>query len=94
MSEIVALNPTFEERVGEQSLAPALRSLKGATIGLLDNSKKNVGHFLQYVGEELVERHGVATLVRRRKVNMSAPAPQEVMIDLIPCDAVIIAIGD
>ena len=92
--DIVTLDPTFEERPAARALAPALTSLEGATVGLLDNNKKNVGHFLQFVAEELTERHGVKEVVRRRKANMSAPAPEDVMLELIPCDAVIAAIGD
>lgn len=92
--EIVTLDPTFEERPETSSLAPRLASLEGITLGLLDNNKKNVGHFLQFVAEELTERHGVGEIVRRRKQNMSAPAPEDVMLELIPCDAVISAIGD
>ncbi len=92
--EIVTLNPTFEERTAPLATAPGLDTLAGATVGLLDNNKHNVGHFLQYVGERLQSEHGVAELVRRRKSNMSAPAPAEVLRDLLGCDAVISAIGD
>lgn len=92
--EIIPLNPTFEERATAWTVAPALASLEGKTVGMLDNNKKNVGHFLTYVGDELSHRHGAASFVRRRKSNMSAPAPAEVMQDLTACDAVIVAIGD
>ena len=37
---------------------------------------------------------GVADVVRRRKRNASAPAPAEIMGDLLACDAVISAVGD
>ena len=92
--EIVTLDPTYEQRARAEKVATALPSLKGISIGLLDNNKKNVGHFLRYVGDELKERYGVGELVHRRKANMSAPAPEEVVRDLAQCEAVVVAIGD
>ena len=51
--DIVTLDPTFEAQAAARPLAPALALARGATVGLLDNDKKNVGHFLHFVAEEL-----------------------------------------
>ncbi len=91
---LMFLNPTYEDAIPTAGRAPALPSLAGATVGLLDNNKKNVGQFLHYMEELLHSEYGVARVLRRRKSNMSAPAPAEVMRDLVACDAVIVAIGD
>lgn len=88
------LNPTYEEASEPLALAPPLRTLRGATIGLLDNNKKNAGHFLHYVAELLREEQGAAEVKRFRKSNATAPAPAETMAELVACDAVVTAIGD
>jgi hypothetical protein len=75
-------------------LAPALPSLAGATVGLLDNGKVNVDRFLDHVEDILRREHGVKEVVRRRKPNMSAPAPPEMVVELAGCDAVVSAVGD
>jgi hypothetical protein len=91
---LVTLNPTYEKRSAQQTAAPALATLEGATVGLLDNNKKNVGTFLSFVEERLRRDHGVREVVRLRKSNMSAPAPADIMRQLTVCEAVIAAIGD
>lgn len=91
---LTTLNPTYEEAAPAAARAPALPTLGGATVGLLDNGKKNVGHFLADIAEMLRTEHGVAEVVWRRKGNMSAPAPDDVMRDLVACDAMFVAIGD
>jgi hypothetical protein len=63
-------------------------------VGLLDNGKMNVDRFLDHVETLLRARHGVRDVVRRRKPNMSAPAPAEILGALAACDAVVSAVGD
>ena len=88
------LDPTPEHPAEIASPAPALAGLAGARIGLLDNGKIRVDRFCDFVEEILRSEYGVAEVVRRRKRNASAPAPEEVMGDLLACDAVISAVGD
>ena len=88
------LDPTTD-RAGEPvAMAPRLRSLAGTTVGLLDNGKVNAARFLDHVEDILVREHGVRAVVRRRKPNMSAPAPAELLAELTACDAVLAAVGD
>ena len=91
---LVTLNPTYEERSAQLTAAPALATLEGASVALLDNNKKNVGTFLSFVEERLRRDHGVREVIRLRKSNMSAPAPEDVMRQATVCEAVIAAIGD
>ena len=88
------LDPTPDRPAVATPPAPALSSLTGARIGLLDNGKIRVDRFCDFAEELLRTDYGVAEVVRRRKRNASAPAPAEVMADLLACDAVISAIGD
>jgi hypothetical protein len=88
------LDPTPERPAETTAPARALTGLAGARIGLLDNSKIRVDRFCDFVEEILRTEYGVADVVRRRKRNASAPAPDEVMGELLACDAVISAIGD
>ena len=88
------LDPTPERPAEAASPAHCLAGLAGARIGLLDNGKIKVDRFCDFVEEILRAEYGVADVVRRRKRNASAPAPQEVITDLLACDAVISAVGD
>jgi len=88
------LDPTPERPAEAASRAPALTALAGTRIGLLDNSKIRVDRFCDFVEEILRAEYGVADVVRRRKRNASAPAPDDVLADLLTCDALISAVGD
>ena len=91
---IIVLDPTAESVIPAAGLAPPLTSLRGKTIGLLDNGKANVTPFLDHVEMVLRTAHGVRDVVRRRKANMSAPAAPEQLRELVACDAVVSAVGD
>jgi len=91
---ITTLDPSYQMEDETTSLAPRLRSLAGATVGLLDNNKKNVGTFYFYLEQILRDEYHVADVKRLRKENRSAPAEPEVLAELAKCDAVVSAIGD
>ncbi len=91
---IIVLDPTVAPGAAPIRVAPPLASLAGARIGLLDNGKVNVDRFLDHVDALLRSRHGVADVLRRRKPNMSAPAPDAILAELAACDAVVSAVGD
>jgi hypothetical protein len=75
-------------------LAPAVASLDGAVIGLLDNAKIGTERFYDFVAEILSQRYGVREFIRRRKPDASRPAPQELIAEMSAADAIISAIGD
>lgn len=91
---IIVLDPTSGRPVQAATMATALDSLAGRSVGLLDNGKKNVTLFLDEVERVLRERYGVAAVVRSKKQNQNAPAPPEQLAELTVCDAVISAVGD
>ena len=88
------LDPTPDRPPEAADRAQPLAGLAGTRIGLLDNSKIKVDRFCDFVEEILRTEYGVADVVRRRKRNASAPAPDEIMSDLLACDGVISAVGD
>jgi len=75
-------------------LAPPLRELSGAVVGLLDNSKIGTARFYDHVADILVGRSGVRELIRRRKPDSSRPAPPALLGELSAADAIVSGIGD
>ena len=75
-------------------MAPPLRSLEGAVIGLLDNAKIGTKGFYDHVESMLRSRYGVREVIRRRKPDSSRPAPADVLGELSAADAIVSGIGD
>ena len=88
------LDPTHEGDALGFQLAPRLSSLKGATVGLISNGKKGTRPFFDAIEQELLEKQGVARVVRVTKPNYSAPAGEEIMAGARSWDALIAGIGD
>ena len=75
--------------------APRRRDLRGATVGLLVNTKQNAAPFLDEVGRLLTEEHGASGTMARTKVNFAAPAPDDLVKEMTTgCDVIITGIGD
>ena len=78
-----------------QSVWRPLRELKGKVVGFIDNSKPNFSHLVNDLAELLVTRHGVASVIRHRKLSASIPAPDSALQDVeAHCDLVITGSGD
>jgi hypothetical protein len=75
-------------------LAPALASLDGAVIGLLDNAKIGTQRFYDHVEDILRSRFGVREFIRRRKPDATRPVPPELLGEMTGADAIISGIGD
>lgn len=92
---ITVLHPAAEDIAQKHSLAPRLRGLRGTTVGLIDNHKRNADVYLDGLASLLQERYGVSRVVTYRKVSQSLPTPAEVLDDLATqCDAIIHAVAD
>ena len=75
--------------------APRRRTLRGATVGLLVNTKQNAAPFLDEIGRLLVDQHGAKATMARTKVNFAAPAPDDLVKEMTTgCDVIITGIGD
>jgi hypothetical protein len=73
----------------------SLDSLAGKVIGFIDNSKPNFSLLVEDLSQILIEKHGVKSVVKRRKKSASMGAPEAVMNELVSqVDAVITGSGD
>ena len=90
------LDPTGDsERDTNTTLAPRPQSLKGLTVGLLDNAKPNGAVILRAVGRELKERYGVREFRIFRKGYFGTPVEESVVQQMLHnCDFAVAAIGD
>ena len=78
-----------------RAAAPALSGLAGKVVGFIDNAKPNFGFLADDLGELLVNKYGVARVLKRRKPSASVPAKSEVIAELASvCDVVITGSGD
>src|SRR4051794_5946336 len=72
-----------------------LETLSGKVVGFIDNSKPNFHHLVDDIAELLVSRHGVASVIRHRKLAASIPATDTILQDIESrCDLVITGSGD
>ena len=90
------LDPTGDsERTTNTTLAARPQSLKGLTVGLLDNAKPNGAVILRAVGRELQERYGVREIRMFRKGYFGTPVEESVVQQMLHnCDFAVAAIGD
>jgi hypothetical protein len=92
---IQVYDPVAPCLVEPQQSAAALSGLSGKVIGFIDNAKPNFQYLVDDLSQLLIEKHGVAGVVKRRKRSASQGAPDAVMNELVEqCDAVITGSGD
>ena len=91
---IRVLDPRLDPEGEVRRLAPPLASLRGATVGLLDNAKIGTTRFYDHAEAILRARFGVREFLRRRKPDSSRPAPPELLRQLAAADLVLSAVGD
>jgi len=88
------LDPRQAPQGEAMRMAPALPSLSGAVVGLLDNAKIGTARLFDFVEEILRKEYGVREFIRRRKPDTSRPVPPQMLAELSATDAVLSAIGD
>ena len=72
-----------------------LDTLKGKVVGFIDNSKPNFHHLVDDIAELLESWHGVASVIKHRKLAASIPATDTILQDVESrCDLVITGSGD
>ena len=75
--------------------APALASLQGMRLGILENGKLNAEEMLNEVAQLFVERHGCTIRTLASKHNASAPAPSNTLVKVAQeVDFLITGLGD
>lgn len=90
------LDPTGEGgHAADLTLAPRLRSLRGLTVGLLDNTKPNAAVLLSEVARELERTHGIGGSVTVTKGYFGTPVEEsQIQRILRNCDFAVAGIGD
>ena len=90
------LDPTSgSERAADTTLAPRLRSLRGLTLGLLDNTKPNAAGLLSNVARELERAHGLRATLMYTKSYFGTPAEESLIQRILHnCDFAVAGIGD
>ena len=88
-------DPTSTGAQRQLARAPALASLEGKTIGILENGKLNAPEMLREVADLFVLRHGCSIKAVYSKVNASAPAPEHLLTKaLAEVDFIVTGLGD
>jgi hypothetical protein len=92
----VLLDPTgMEDQATDSTLSPRPVSLKGLTIGLLDNTKSNATMLLNEIAKELQEHHGAGDARMYTKDYFGTPVKQSLLDQIVDeCDVVITGVGD
>ncbi len=88
------LDPRLAADGEAMRLAPALPSLNGAVIGMIDNAKIGTERFFDFVEQILRTEYGVREFIRRRKPDSSRPVPPKLLAEMSGADAMLSAIGD
>ena len=89
------LHPGAEDAARKFELAPHLSDLKGTTVGLIDNHKRNADVYIAELSRVLQEEYGVSKVVTYRKASQSIPTPDDVLDSLAAeCDAIVHAVAD
>ncbi len=83
------LDPVVEPASTSVKLAPRLKTLDGAVVGLYSNEKTNATKILGMVGQILSERFHIKDFVRS-EFNMGGRVGEELRL----CDVAVLAIGD
>ena len=95
MTMIRVLSPQGESRGASHALPALPTSLRGLTVGFLDNTKHNFDRLVLDMGELMKERWGVARVVHRKKANAATPAAHEIVEALAKeCDVVFAGSAD
>lgn len=88
------LDPSWGGDAAPFTQAAPLAALRGATIGIVSNGKKNTAEFFAALADELRDTHGAAEVHLVTKANYSAPAEDEIMDRAAEWNALISGIGD
>ena len=92
---ILVYDPTAPSQNDVQLVQRTLKSLHGAVVGFIDNAKPNFQYLVDDLADLLMQKHGVANVVKRRKHTASMPANEAVFEELSSqCDLVIAGSGD
>ena len=91
----IVLDPTNEPIRTTFESAPRPETLKGLTLGLIDNGKKNSDYLVKKIGARLRALYGLGGDIHVRKPSPSHAIPQDMAEELAGrVDLVVAGIGD
>jgi len=88
------LDPRMSAEGEPLRLAPPLKSLEGAVIGMIDNCKVGTKKLFDEIADILQKDHGAREFLRVRKPDASKPVPASMLASISGADAILAAIGD
>jgi hypothetical protein len=92
---VLLYDPTATRQAEAAKTSATLATLRGKTVGFIDNAKPNFNHLVDDLADLLVAEYGVKQVIKRRKRSASVPAPEEIVRELADeCDVVIAGSGD
>lgn len=95
MPAILVYDPTAPAASENHHVAKLLDRLHGKTVGFIDNAKPNFNHLVDDLAQILVQRYGVAKVIKHSKRGPSMPAARDALDELASqCDLVIAGSGD
>ena len=94
MAKLLMLDPRADVLLENRPLVPALESLDGKVLGILDNGQANSSPVFQELAQLIQERFHAAEVVLRKKPTHMQGAPEPMIEELVSrCDAVITGLG-
>lgn len=95
MTPVRCVSPEAPAKLEATVASQARRHAGGIRLGVLDNSKSNADHLLQFLLDSACASLPVAAALKRRKPTASRPAAAEVIEDLArDTDFVLSAMAD
>ncbi|MCC6533217.1 MAG: hypothetical protein IT531_11755 [Burkholderiales bacterium] len=92
---LLIYDPTAPATAQARYSSRTLDRLQGKVVGFIDNAKPNFNHLVDDLTGLLMQRYGVASVVKRAKRGASMPAAAAVVEELAAqCDLVITGSGD
>lgn len=94
MAKLLMLDPRADVLLENHPLVPALESLDGKVLGILDNGQANSSPMFQELAHLLQEKFHAAEVILRKKPTHMQGAPEPMIEELVSrCDAVITGLG-
>jgi len=90
MDSVLIYDPTGICEAGASHRLRTLDSLRGKTVGFIDNSKPNFNHLVDDLADNLTHKYGVSTVIKRGKLSGGISASDALLAELAAsCDLVI-----
>ena len=91
---LMVLDPRQAPEGEALRLAPALPTLEGAVVGMIDNAKIGTERLFDFIEEILRRDYKVREFIRRRKPDATRPVPPQMLAEMSGADAVLSSTGD